>query len=115
MALWPRLTTGRAVLEIGQVPAAPDDPVVVRMRLGIGSDLGQNGLATARLAHVALHPIDASRDRVGMGVLKPRDQQPTIEIDDSRPRSDVAGDLGRRPHGDNAFVADGHRLGSRPR
>ena len=89
------LAARRAVREIGHVPAAADDPRVVRMGRGVGPDRLEDTGPAVRLAEVALEAVDPAEDRVDVDVLEAGQEEPAGEIDDPRSRSDEVGDVGR--------------------
>ena len=109
------LAARRAVLEIGHVPAAADDPWEIRVRRGVGSDRRQDAVPAARLANVALELIDPAADRMDVGVLEAGQEEPARQVDDPRLRADVFSDLGRGPDRDDPLASDGDGCGPRLR
>lgn len=83
------------------------------MGLGVGSDPIQHGRPPARLAKVALHPVNAARQRVNMGILEARYEHPIREIDDPGGRPDGPRDRRGSADGRDPLAVDRHRLRTR--
>ncbi len=79
-------------------------------------DGGEDAFPTATLAEVALEAVDAAGDRVDVGVLETRQEQPATEVDHARARPDVGSDVrrGSDRHDPLAANRDGLRAGARP-
>ena len=65
--------------EVGEIPAAAEDPRRVRVGRGVGRDALQVLVEPARVVQVALEVLDARRDRVDVGVPEARRDRAAAE------------------------------------
>jgi hypothetical protein len=108
------LAPRRPVGEVGHRPAAAEDPRLVGMGFDVAPDRGQDRLPAADAVERALEALDARRDRVDVGVLEPRQQEPSGQVDHAAVRTDAVGHVARRADGDDPLAPDGDRLRDRP-
>ena len=88
---------------------------VVRVGRDVGPDRREHAVPAARVADVALEPVDAAGDRVDVGVLEARQEQPAGEVDDPRVAARrAAATSAADADGDDPLAADGDGLGARP-
>ncbi len=85
------------------------------MRVGVGANRRQHGLAALGLAQIALHLVHAARQGMDVGILEARQEQPPTEVDDPGRRADRRRDLAGAPDGGDPISVDGDRLRRRPR